>query len=84
MMLKLMVLVKKAEWRNWTVPKMFSETAARMPDKVMIHFEGRPWTFKDMDEYSNRVANVFLADGFGKGDVVAVFMENRPEFVATW
>jgi len=31
-----------------------------------------------------RVANFFLAEGFVKGDSVAVFMANRPEFVCVW
>ena len=31
-----------------------------------------------------RVANFFLSEGFVKGDSVAVFMANRPEFVCVW
>lgn len=30
------------------------------------------------------MANVFKSHGYKKGDVVALFMENKPEFVATW
>lgn len=37
-----------------------------------------------MEEYSNRVGNYFLSTGFKKGDNIALFMENRPEYVATW
>ena len=37
-----------------------------------------------MEEYSNRVANYFLSLGYVKGDSVAFFMENRPEYIATW
>ena len=33
---------------------------------------------------SNRIANYFLSEGFCRGDVVSVFMENRPEFVVVW
>ena len=56
------------------------------------------WTFKQLDEFSNRVAhhlirfilitflfvalvnNLFSA-GFKHGDSVALFMENRPEYI---
>jgi hypothetical protein len=48
MMLGLFALVKRAERRNWTVPKMFSETAKRYPDKAMLLFEGEKWTFRDV------------------------------------
>ena len=37
-----------------------------------------------MEEYSNRVANYFHSLGYKKGDSVALFMENRPEYIATW
>ena len=37
-----------------------------------------------VDEYSNRVANIFSAAGFSRGDSVAIYMENRPEYVAVW
>ena len=59
---------------------------------------GEMWTFRDMDEYSNRVANFFYygvpcgghphgsagggGGGFHRGDVVALFMENKPKYVA--
>ena len=48
MMLRLIALVKKAEWRNWTVAKMFGQTAKKMPDKVMFYFEDQTWTFKEV------------------------------------
>ena len=37
-----------------------------------------------METYSNRVANYFLSRGYAKGDSVALFMENRPEYVGLW
>jgi len=40
------------------------------------------WTFSDMDAYTNRIANYFLAKGFQRGDVIAIFMQNKPKYVA--
>ena len=37
-----------------------------------------------MNDYSNRLANVFHSHGYKHGDVVGLLQENRPEFVATW
>lgn len=39
---------------------------------------------EQVEEYSNKVANVMLERGFKKGDVVGLLMENRPEFVGIW
>lgn len=37
-----------------------------------------------MEEYSNKVGNIFKSHGYKKGDVVALLLENRPEFVCLW
>ena len=83
-MIRLLILVKKAEWQTLTVPKMFTQTAKKFPDKVMFYFEDETWTFQQVEDYSNAVANFFLGLGYSKGDSIALFMENRPEYVATW
>ncbi|KFQ55480.1 Long-chain fatty acid transport protein 1, partial [Nestor notabilis] len=69
-----------------TVPKMFQEVVLRHPDKVALIYEatGEQWTFRRLDEYSNAVANCFYQQGFRVGDVIAIFMESRPEFVGLW
>jgi len=35
-------------------------------------------------DLSNRVANYFSQREFTKGDSVAIYMENRPEYVCLW
>jgi len=83
-MIRLLCLVKKAEFQNLTVPKMFTQTAKRFPDKIMFYFEDETWTFQQVEDYSNQIANYFRSLGYSKGDSLALFMENRPEYVATW
>lgn len=69
-----------------TVPKMFQDVVCRHPDKVALIYEatGEKWTFRWLDKYSNAVANFFYQQGFRLGDVIAIFMESRPEFVGLW
>lgn len=69
-----------------TIPKIFAETLGRHPDKTALIYEatGEAWTFRQLDIYSNRVANLLLQRGFKEGDVVALFMENRPQYVGLW
>ncbi|XP_042658809.1 long-chain fatty acid transport protein 1 isoform X2 [Tyto alba] len=69
-----------------TVPKMFQDVVRRHPEKVALIYEatGEQWTFRRLDEYSNAVANYFYQQGFRLGDVIAIFMESRPEFVGLW
>lgn len=37
-----------------------------------------------MEDYSNRVANHFLAKGYKRGDCIALYMDNRPEYIGLW
>jgi len=83
-LVRLVFHTKVAERKNLTVPKMFSTTAQKYPDKVLFYFHDEEWTFQQVENWSNKIAHTFLKEGFVKGDTVAVFMQNRPEFVCTW
>jgi solute carrier family 27 fatty acid transporter 1/4 len=37
-----------------------------------------------MLETTNRVANYFASQGYKKGDSIALFMENKPEYICVW
>nr|XP_018911741.1 PREDICTED: long-chain fatty acid transport protein 4-like isoform X2 [Bemisia tabaci] len=67
-----------------TVADIFRRHVIKNPTKVIFIFEGKEWTAQEVEEYSNKVANVFKAQGFKKGDAVALMLENRPEFVCIW
>ncbi|XP_057169768.1 long-chain fatty acid transport protein 4 isoform X2 [Ursus arctos] len=87
-----MVLLRvKAKVRRYlreqrTVPILFASTVQRHPDKTALIFEGTDthWTFRQLDDYSSSVANFLQARGLASGDVAALFMENRNEFVGLW
>ena len=56
------------------------------PDKEVLIFEKGDLgedilTYKNLYEYSNKMARLFLSNGLAKGDTYAVFMRNHPEFV---
>uniref|UniRef100_A0A9L0SZB9 Long-chain-fatty-acid--CoA ligase n=1 Tax=Equus caballus TaxID=9796 RepID=A0A9L0SZB9_HORSE len=69
-----------------TVPRIFQAVAQRQPERPALvdAASGACWTFAQLDAYSNAVANLFRQLGFVPGDVVAIFLEGRPEFVGLW
>ena len=70
---------------NKTIPKLFLETVKKHPNKTcFIMVDGREWTFQQVDEYTNQIANFLYDKGFRRGDVIALFMENRPEYACFW
>eukprot|EP00058_Branchiostoma_floridae_P009386 XP_002594874.1 hypothetical protein BRAFLDRAFT_86042 [Branchiostoma floridae] len=83
-LLKFKMAMKKHARNKTTIPDMFRETVARHPNKVAFLYEDQVWTFQELDEYSNAVGNYFSQMGYGSGDVVALYMESRPVFVAIW
>ncbi|MDG1065057.1 MAG: long-chain-acyl-CoA synthetase [Luminiphilus sp.] len=59
----------------------FEDTVAAHPERTMLLFEGREWTYSEFNQWINRFARVLQARGVQRGDTVALFMENRAEFI---
>lgn len=81
---KLLRYTKRHERLNHTVADVFEENVNAHPEKTAVISETQKWTFRQVNEHANRVANVLQAQGYRKGDVVGLLMENRAEYVATW
>lgn len=69
----------------YSILDCFLDAAQRHPGKVFVHFEGREYTYGEVDKQSNKVARALQAElGLKEGDAVALFMANEPSFVWTW
>jgi len=66
------------------VPDMLERVAREKPNNIAILFEDRSITYSEFDRAANRVAHWALKQGVRKGDVVALLMENRPEYLIAW
>jgi fatty-acyl-CoA synthase len=52
--------------------------------RVAILFEEERWTYADLESRANRYAAWALDQGLKPGATVALFMENRPDYLAIW
>lgn len=77
-------MVKRLQRQNASIGDVFQEFVSKTPEKACLVLDDRVWTFREVNEYSNRIANVFHAHGYKRGDTVGLLLENRPEYVATW
>jgi len=76
-------LIGKTDKRERLSIGSFLEQNARLyPDRPALLYEDRRWTHRELNEQSNRWANLLASRGVRKGDVVAVLVENRPEMLA--
>jgi len=81
---RVQLTVRNYARNNMTVPRIFEALVKKHPDRVCFIFEDTKWTFREVNEYANRVAHVFQAAGYKPGDTVSLLLDNRPEYVALW
>ena len=70
--------------KSLTVPDMIEESVDKFSNNIAIEFEDKSYTYSDLDKESNQVANWAIKKGYKTGDVVALLMENKPEFIFIW
>ena len=63
---------------GWCVEKATREN----PHGTAILYKDTRLTYTQFNQWANRIAHFFLANGLQKGDVVTVYLENRPELLA--
>lgn len=61
---------------------MVQQQAGKSPDKTMVVFEDQSITWGEFNALANRIAHYLKARGVGKGDAVALIMDNRIENMA--
>ena len=62
------------------VQRLVTDAARRLPDKTAIIDGERRFTFRQLDETSDRLAAALAAIGVGKGTIVGVLAPNCAEF----
>ena len=70
--------------RTRTVREFFEDLAARYADRLALVSDRESLTYGQLNAQANRYARWARGLGLGKGDTVALFMPNRPEFIACW
>jgi len=60
------------------------EVAAARPDAPALLSDGESLTYGALAVRARRYARWALAEGLGKGEVVALMMGNRPDYMAIW
>ncbi|RBI69870.1 ATP-dependent acyl-CoA ligase [Roseovarius sp. TE539] len=64
-----------------TLGAVLAQQAQKYGERSFLTFEGRDYSFAEIDRRANRIANALAARGIGKGDHVALFLGNHPEFL---
>jgi len=72
--------------RGYTTADFWEEACDAHRDRLALIFadDGSRYTYGEIEKHANQVAAWGLSRGLKKGDVVALFMENRPEYIFLW
>jgi len=84
-MMPALVSAAQLQWNDSaSVADRIEDQAERLGDKPFVFFEERWLTYRQWNEAANRVAHWAEEEGLSRGTVVALLMENRPEFLVMW
>ncbi|MFV8162156.1 amino acid adenylation domain-containing protein [Mycobacterium sp. 134] len=64
-----------------SIPEVFAQQVARVPDSVALTFDGKSMSYRELDEASNRLAHLLVDHGAGPGECVALLLNRSAEAV---
>jgi acyl-CoA synthetase (AMP-forming)/AMP-acid ligase II len=67
-----------------SLPDYFKDRVAAAPDKVALSFYGYDITYRELGEAVDKFAGALARLGVKKGDRVALYMENCPQFAISY
>lgn len=70
-------------WRAQTLDAMLERAAAEFPEREFVVTDSASYSYREIKEWSDRIATGLVAAGVKPGDHVALVMANFPDFVAT-
>jgi fatty-acyl-CoA synthase len=69
-------------WRPMALAGRFDSMTAGHPDRPYVITDTHSWSYRDLQDWSRRLARGLHEIGVRPGDRVALVVDNRPEFVA--
>lgn len=66
-----------------TLPDLIAAQVATTPDEIAVAYEGRHYTYREINEQANRVAHWLIGQSIGAEDRVAVLLDKSPELIVT-
>ena len=67
-----------------TIRDVLADLAVRHGERLALLSDQERLSYRGLEERSNRYARWARSLGIGKGDVVALMMTNRPDYLAIW
>lgn len=66
-----------------TLGELLEQRAAERGDETFFRYRGEAYSYAELDARANAIATELYANGVASGDVVCLYMYNRPEYLYT-
>ena len=67
-----------------SLPALFETAVATHPERTLVSFAGRNWTYAGLHDAARRFASGLNRAGIGRGDHVGLFLPNVPVYVPAY
>ncbi len=67
-----------------SVPQAFDEATDRAPDRAAVVFYGRSISYRELRDATDRLAGALASLGIRKGDRIALYLLNSPQFIIAY
>ncbi len=67
-----------------TIRDYLETSVANNPDKIFLYFKDEEISYSKLNSRVNKRANLFINSDIRKGDTVALFLPNCPEYLYCW
>ncbi|MCB9416987.1 MAG: amino acid adenylation domain-containing protein [Mycolicibacterium sp.] len=74
-------VLAEAEPTPLSIPEVFAAQVAQTPDAPAVTFDGRSMSYAELDEASNRLANLLAAQGVGAGRIVTLLLPRSAQAI---
>ncbi|PRC48289.1 hypothetical protein C6A85_80595, partial [Mycobacterium sp. ITM-2017-0098] len=64
-----------------SIPALFAAQAQRVPEAVALTWGERSWTYRELDEITNRFTHLLADNGIGPGQRVALLLPRSAEAI---
>ena len=77
-------MTRPMDWHALTIGEALRQTAQRDPDRTALVGMGARMSFAQLDRAADEVAHGLRALGVARGDQVALWLTNSPDWVVCW
>lgn len=67
-----------------SMAKFVQRTVSKFPNRAAIYYQERMLTYNEFNREANKIAHYLQSQGVKRGDTVALYMQNRPEFLISF